>query len=339
MSFRNTSLLFSIFLLLISCKSIRYYNSSTNPAGLGILMQSPTTYYTNLQQQDSISFYLVNYNSETAIIPHWWSDLVVIGQSRFYPKEITLRPQPLDLRMKALSVEPNDTVLLIKVPIQYFLNAEKNWTYGTKKVNGPHLLSPKTYYPYIYFTAELSSQIVNQNESIKIRSEKTKINLRTYQEDKLKNKTTELGMSSDVKVFDLKSKQGNLLCKINNITDSPIPLFVDAGAAKFKLYGYSPNRTAIMHTEFILDNGKLPVAPVTINGKSNQTISVPLEQVLFSSPPASAMYYWTWNKKNPPISPLVYGKNEIGVEVEFWFGIVVEGKEYLSNTVKVLIKK
>lgn len=339
MSFRNTSLLFLIFLLLISCKGLRYYNSTSNPAGIGVIMQSPTTYYTNLQQQDSISFYLVNNNSETIVIPHWWSDLVVIGQSRFYPKEITLRAQPMDLRIKALSIEPKDTVLLIKVPIQYFLNADKNWTYKTKKVNGPHLMSAKKFYPYIYFTAELNSQLTNQNESIKIRSEKTKITLAPFKEQNLKNDKAELGISSDVPFFDTKTKSGNLICKINNLMDLSIPLFIDAGAVRFKLYGYSPNRTAIMHTEFVLNNGKLPVAPLTIDGKTNGVITIPLEQVLFSEPPKVPMYFWTWKKGTPPISPLVYGKKEIGVEVEFWFGIVVDGKEYLSNTVKIQIKK
>lgn len=327
-----------VFLLLTSCKSLRYYNSATNPAGISVIMKSPNTFYTNVEAQDSLSFYLVNNNSEMVIISHWWSDLFLIGQSRFYTKEITICPQPLDLRIKAVSLEPNDTVLLIKVPMKIFLGSDKNWIYKTKNVLGPHLVNQKKFYPYIYYTAELSTKLTNQDEVIKIRSEKIKINIVQFKESTLKIKNIELGISTDVKFFDTDEKKGNLLCKINNLSDYPIPLFIDAGSVKFKLYGYSPNRTAIMFTEFVLDNGKLPVAPVTINSKLSNTFIIPLEQVLFVAPPKSPMYYWSWNKKNPPVSPLVYGKNEVGTEVEFWFGIVVEGKEYFSNTIRLSIQ-
>lgn len=337
MTFRNTTLLFFIFLLLISCKGLQYYKSATNPAGISIILTSPVIFYTNIEQQDSVGFYLINHNSEAIIISHWWTDLFLIGQSRFYEKEISIRPQPMDLRIKALSIEPGNTALLIKVPIKNLLGSEKSWLYKTKNILGPHLISIKKYYPYIYFTAEFTAKIPNQEAIIKIRSEKIKIIIAEYKEQNIKNKKTELGISSDVKSFDIETKNGNLFCKINNLSDNPIQLLTDPGSIQFKLYGYGPNRTSVMFTQYVLDNGKLPVNPITINSKLNTTITIPLEQVLFVTSPEKPIYYWTWKNKNPPVSPLVYAKKDIAIEVEFWFGIVVDGQEFLSNTIKLSI--
>lgn len=337
MTFRNTALLFIIFLLLNSCKGLQYYKSGTNPAGVSVILQSPSTYYPNSSEKDSISFYLVNHNSQEIIIPHWWSDLHLIGQPRFYQKELSIRPQPLDLKMKATLIAAGDTVLLIKIASQTILGMEKNWLYKTKATLGPHLLSLKKYQPYIYLTAEFNTKIPNQADIIKIRSERIKVNIAQFKEENLKSKKTELGLSSDVSTYDVQNKKGNLFCKIINIGEYPIPLFNDPGSVRFKLYAYNPNRTAIMFTQYVLDNGKLPINPINIGIKENHTITIPLEQVLYSEAPLHAIYYWTWNKKSPPISPLVYGKKDLAMEVEFWFGVVVDGKEFLSNTITLSI--
>lgn len=344
MTFRNTALFFFTILLLSSCKGLQYYKSGTNPAGISVILTCPETYYTNINQQDSVGFYLVNHNSETLIIPNWNAGLFLIGQSRFYEKEIFRLLKPNDQYILTSIIPPSDTTLLLKVAIKDLLSSEKNWLYltpggqsKTKNVWGPHLITGKNYNPYIYFTTEFTTKIPNQETVIKIRSEKIKIKIATYKEQNLKDKKTELGLSSDVKSFDTKTKKGNLFCKINNLTDTPIQLLSDPGAIRFKLYGYSPNRTAIMFTQYVLDNGKLPVNPLTINGRLNSTITIPLEQVLFVSAPEKPIYYWSWNKKSPPVSPLLYGKKDIAVEVEFWFGIMVDGQEFLSNTIKLSI--
>jgi len=98
------------------------------------------------------------------------------------------------------------------------------------------------------------------------------------------------------------------------------------------------NRTTTMFTQMVLDNGKLKIAPIIIQPKGSQKITIPLQKLLFLNPPDNPDYFWVWNKKNPPVSPMIYGKDEVGVEVEFWFGVVVDGQEFLSNTVKISIQ-
>ncbi len=337
MTFRNIVLLFLTFLFLTGCKGLSYYNNATNPARLSVIFKSPTHFYTNINQQDSLAFYLVNHNSQTYIAPHWWTDLWLIGQSRFYPKEILIRPQPNDLRMKALIIEPNDTVLLIKIPVSQVLGKEKNWLYKSKNVYPPHLITSKKFYSYIYFTAEYTTKIPNQEEVIKIRSGKQKLTINQFKEAELKSKKTILGLSADISSYSLKEKKGTLICSIENISEYPIQLFNDPGSVRFKLYAYNPNRTTMMFTQMVLDNGKLPINPMVINSKATSTLTIPLEQVLFQTAPENPIYYWSWNKKAPPVSPLVYGKKDLAVEVEFWFGIVVDGKEYFSNIIKLPI--
>jgi hypothetical protein len=334
MTFRNIVLLFFTVLVLSSCKGLQYYKSGTNPAGLSVVLTCPSQFYTNAPGPDSLGFYLVNHNSKQVVVPHWWTDLYLVGQSRFYKKESWIRPQPLDLdlALAPLTIQPGDTVHLITVALKNLLQHEKNWLYKNQPVWGPHLLSAKKYHPYIYLTAAFKTQVPNQADFIQIRSQQHQLNLTTFKEIQAENKKTLLALSSDVKNYSPESGLGNLFCKITNMGAYPIPLFNDPGSVRFKLYAYNPNRTATLFTQYVLDNGQLPVSPVTIQSQQNFTLTIPLQQILFISPSVKSIYYWSWNKNTPPVSPLVYGKNSRVQEVEFWFGVVVDGKEYLSNT-------
>ncbi len=333
MTFRNIAFIFLSLILLSSCKGVQYFKSAINPAGISVILECPSTFYPKNSEKDSISFYLVNHNSQEIIVPHWWSDLQLIGQSRFYKKELTIRPQPLDLKMKATVISAGDSVLLIKLPFQTILGKDKNWTFKSKASLGPHILSLKKHHPYIYLTAEFSTRIPNQEEMIKIRSEKLKVNIKQWIEPSLTNKKTILSLTSTVQTFNQVNKEGALNCQIKNIGQYPIPLFNDPGSVRFKLYAYNPNRTATMYIQYILDNGRLPMDAININTGSEHTIQIALSHILFIDKPEDSIYYWTWNKKTPPTSPLVYGKNDLAKEVEFWFGIVVDGQEFLSNTI------
>lgn len=338
MTFRNIVLLFFVFLVISGCKGLQYYKSGTNPAGLSVVFNSPSQFYTNIQVQDSLKFYLVNHNSAEVIIPHWWTDLYLVGQSRFYKKESWIRPQPTDLASPPLVIQPGDTVHLITVALTTLLKNEKNWLYNNQPIWAPHMLGPKKYHPYVYLTAALKTQVPNQADIIQIRSNPRKINISSFKETRAENKKNILALSSDTKTYSPEQETGNLFCKITNTSEYPLPLFNDPGSVRFKLYAYNPNRTATLFTQYVLDNGKLPIAPVAIQPQQNFTITIPLNQVLFITSPVKPMYYWAWNKKTPPVSPLVYGKKDLVPEVEFWFGVVVDGKEYLSNTLHLNIQ-
>jgi hypothetical protein len=332
MTFRNTALIIFIFLLLNSCKGLQYYKSGTNPAGISVLMESPSAFFTNEDSKDSIKLYLVNGNSNDITISNWINDIQLIGRSRFYTKEITLPVAAyIDARIVS-NFKSGDTVFLGGISIKKIMGQEKNWTFKTEKVLGPHLVTLKKFYPYMYIMTELNIKVPNQAEIIKIRSEDKKIIITKSYTPSLQNKKTILSLTSDKKQFDLQKKEGNLVINITNTGTYPIPLFNDPGSVRFKIYAYNANRTAIMFTQFVLDNGKLPVSPVNIEVNGNYHLTIPLEQLLFSETPSKPVYYWSWNKKSPPVSPLVYGKKDLAMNVEFWFGVVVDGKEYLSNT-------
>jgi hypothetical protein len=337
MTFRNIASIFFIFLFLLGCKGVQYYQSGTNPAGVSVILTGPNQFYTNTETSDQVMVAVVNHNSQTIVLPAWWNDFTMIGQSRFYQQELTMKYSIPEGLKSQLKVEPGDTLLLFSVPIQDFLNQQKNWNNKTKSSLGPHLINIEKTYPYIFLTAELKTNVANQG-AILVRSNSIKINIGKWEEPKLVNKKTELSITSDVKTFNTREKKGNIVCKITNTGEYPIGLFTDAGAVRFRIFGYNPNRTAIMYTQYILDNGKLPVSPVSIAAKSSYTITIPLQQLLFIQPPEGAKLFWTWNKKVPPVSPLVYGKKDVAMSTEFWFGVVVDGQEYLSNTVQLNIE-
>jgi len=337
MTFRNTALIIFIFLLLNSCKGLQYYRAGTNAAGISILMEVPSEFYTNEMVQDSVKIYVVNHNSQSLNLDNWWSNLKIVGRSRFYKKEVSIQPQITNPDKGFWELKTNDTILLVSIPIIQLLGTGVQWTDGTKQSKGPHQITAKKYYSYVYLTAELNSKIPNQADIIKIRSADRRITITQTNTPSLKSKKTILSLTSDAKQFDLKSKSGNLLISITNTGSYPIPLFSDPGSVRFKLYAYNANRTAIMFTQFVLDNGKLPIYPVNVGVNGSYGLSIPLDLLLFTETPATPIYYWVWNKKSPPVSPLLYGKKDIAIDVEFWFGVVVDGKEYLSNTLKINI--
>lgn len=320
---------------MFSCKGLQYYENKTNPSGLSILFKSPPIYYYNINANDSLEFFIVNHNSAEVILPHWWSDLWLVGKSRFYNTEFFIRPQPMDLRIQATTVQPNDTVSLIKIPLLQILTMEKNWICHNKPHSGPHYINKKTFQPYIKLMAEYRTMVPNQQEVIKIRSGENTLKISSFSEEMATSKLIGLGLSADYLKYDVNNPTGNLICKINNGGTSNILLFNDAGSVRFKFYAYNPNRTSIMSTEMVLDNGKLPISQLTIQPGQNQQFSIPMEQLFFMVPPAKPIFYWTWKHKKPPISPMIYNKRDLALETECWFGIVSEGKEYLSNTIKI----
>lgn len=333
MTFRNTALLFFIFLLLNSCKGLQYYKSGTNPAGVSVLMECPSVFFTNTVSKDSVKLFLINHNSKDITLGNWINDIVLIGKSRFYQKEITLSVSSFIKANTVSNFKSNDTTYLGAVSIKEVFGSEKNWMFQSKKVWGPHLISAKKFYPYIYLNAELNVKVPNQADIIKVRSSEKKITITQSTIPSLKSKKTILSLTSDTRIFDLKTKTGSLNINITNTGSYPIPLFNDPGSVRFKIYAYNSNRTAIMFTQFVLDNGKLPIAPVNVEVNGNYSLNVPLEQLLFAETLAKPVYFWTWNKKSPPVSPLIYGKKDVAMNVELWFGVVVDGKEYLSNTI------
>lgn len=336
MTFRNTCLIIFSFLLLSGCKGVQYYRSGTNPAGISILLQGPSIYYYDEFSGDIINIAIVNHNSEPITIVNWWKDLTIIGQSRFYKKELITKFPQNDPTVDEITIDPNDTLDITFLPTNFLLANKDAWSYKGKPCKSPHLVTSKKTHPYIYLSVEMWAKVVNQ-ENIKVRSNSLKINIQKKNTTKITNKKSELSLTCDTKVYNTETKNGNLFCKVTNLSQYPIPLLSDPGSVRFAVYAYNPNRTSVMHTEYILDNGKLPVNPITIPVNSNHTITIPLHQLLFNERPADATLFWTWNKKQPPISPLVYGKTDMAMNTEFWFGIVIDGQEFLSNTIMVNI--
>jgi len=333
MTFRNIRFIILSFLLLSSCKGIQYYNSGTNPAGISVIIQSPTTYFSDKANEGNVKLYIINHNSKEVQLANWWQNILLISTSRFNNKELTTLIPTANQRLETITLVPNDTILVYSFPLSSILDKGVLWNYynTTKTVPPPHKISKKKFQPYFYLSFEANVPLINQN-NIKVRSNKIRINVKKFTEPKLVNKKSVLSLTADTKTYNTETKTGNLFCTITNTGQYPIPLFADPGSVRFKVYAYNPNRTSIMHTEYVLDNGKLPVNPVSIVVNGNHTITIPLQQLLFNERPEKATLFWTWNKKNPPISPLVYGKKDIAMSTEFWFGIVIDGQEFLSNT-------
>src|SRR5687768_17564677 len=127
MTFRKTASLFFIFLVLLGCKGVQYYQSGTNPAGVSVILKGPDQFYTNTETIDKIVVGVVNHNSQAISLPAWWNDFTMIGQSRFYQKELTMKYNIPENLKAPLKIEAGDTLLLFSVPVQDFLNDQKGW--------------------------------------------------------------------------------------------------------------------------------------------------------------------------------------------------------------------
>lgn len=312
---------FLVIFLFCSCRTQKYYLSDQNPSSISIEL---------LSKNDSLSLVVGNNGQSPIKAIDFIKDLKLILTPRFYKQEYILEGFSIDLNTIPSTIQPKHKYTIKTIAINQLFDS--NTLYKSKnKVQKIKLKSQ----PYVYVRGSIQS-MVNTN-SIEIRSKPVKLITPNVTKQKPSKSKYDLVISSTEKEVNSKNIQGKITCLVKNNSTYPIYLFQDIGSVRFKFYAYNPNRTAIMNSEFKLVDNKLPISSLTISPNDEKVVyTINYSELFFKE--NSDILYWSWSKKNPPISPLVYNDKKLVPNIELWFGIVVDGKEYLSNTVNFLVK-
>jgi|GEM_PF-3667072 len=321
-------------LLLASCRERRYYASVSNPYSLGLKISAERhEFYNNIKNEGTVAFYLVNYSGEAFNVPKDPGQAFrIAGYPRFSNTARYYRAGNPDWKSAGTSIPPGDSVLILVVTAGKLLGAGSAWFRepGFKKpALSPLYSSAKQNFPYGRIQLQMKAG------ERWIISPEVKIVTGKYVENTAVSRKAELtiSVSGQEKYHADGQNNGMLECKVKNTGEYNIELFSNPGSTRFNLYGYSPNRTSVMKLEFRLSGSRLPFPPKTIKpGESVSVFQAALDDLLYIAT-TDQPWYWTWNKKFPPVSPLVYKNGKPSSEVEFWFGIIVDGKEILSNPV------
>lgn len=330
-------------ILLASCSSRKYFSSVSNPYSIGvsILVKNPA-YYLNLKQEDNFAEVYISNHSKTELkIPGNFSQVLrITAFSRFSHHQHYANPDisyyPENNKKTLL---PGDSVVALRIPLDLLMQEPNGigWYKDevfTKKAISPAFATYKKNQPYCRLRAEFKAG------DRWIISKELRINVGhfSYPEKKYKNLTLRIFLHEENFPERLTTHTGILECQVENHTGNNIPLFNDPGSVRFMLYGYSENRTSVMQLSFKVNGNELIQKPLTVHDGSTVTVfSAPVKQILYNNPDGLD-WFWSWNKKNPPVSPAVYNNGKWVNEVELWFGIIANGKEYQSNSLTIPIR-
>ncbi len=190
----------------------------------------------------------------------------------------------------------------------------------------PLLSNTKQYQPYIKIMVEVKVQdkFIYSKENI-FSIHQTIIPKETYPKAILSISTDETEIQPGKK-----NKENILHCRVKNTGNYDQYYFENSGSVRFNLYGYSKNRTAVMvlrfKEEYFQKDRKIILKP----GEEKEIFAENLYSLFYKETSPELPYYWEWNKKKEPLSPLYFSNGKLAYETEVWFGVVIDGREYLS---------
>lgn len=245
---------------------------------------------------------------------------------RFYKNKLyNLRAHTL--HSAPFTLQPGDVKALGWIKEQELLQAT-SWknNKGKSPARTPMMATAKQFQPYIRLIADVKVQ------NRLIRSSEKFLSINPKKPTAEEYKKVVLAISADENKIEVgkKNKENMLRCIIKNTSNYEQHYFENSGSVRFNLYGYSKNRTAVMvlrfKEEYFLRNRMITLKP----GEEKEVFAENLYALFYKEANASIPYYWEWKKKKEPISPLYFSNGKPVYETEVWFGILVDGKEYLS---------
>lgn len=336
---KNQFYLLSSLLIIFACNSTKYYASVKNPFSIGLkaFCEEPVFFTNESSTEKKVHFYLYNYSNSEFVLPQNMDEVFQItGFSRFNQQPFYCSfQQKWNPVLTNHKLPSNDSILILETNLYDLLQiqSETIWYRNqekTKKVKSPAYVTKTNTQPYCRIRGEYKAGdrwIISNELTIRI-GEKIE-NRQNY-----KNLGLIIAQVADKKATNILPK---IICSVYNTTGNDIPLFNDPGSVRFILYGYSKNRTSVMKLQFKQSGNSLNIQPITVKNSENKIIFEANVEDLLLMKNNNTDWYWSWNKKNPPISPAILNNGKKVKEVELWFGIIVNGKEYQSNTIKVSI--
>lgn len=341
---KHHRLLGILTLLLFSCHSgKRIYQSTSNPYGIGFRLEAEShAFYTNRPQtENTFRLYLVNRSGNEYTIPaNLGEKLQFNGYRRFYQRPYYSATDPFMLPGTAgTKVADGDSVLVLSGDLHALLSRQDAWY--RDPVHSRNSLSP------VYINRKKTDDYARirvawtAEEDLTILSNTLRIQAGPFTENIRTTSTAALifTLIDQPPVFYTDSiNPGILDCTVENKSKDDIQLFMDAGAVRFAIYAYSGNRTSVMKLAFKISGQHIVMNKVVIHpGERKSIFQAQLRDILYTDG-SGYPWYWTWNKKKQPTSPLKFDNGLWVNDVELWFGIVAEGREILSDPIRLEVK-
>lgn len=323
-----------IIILFSSCTAKRNtYFSYRNPWNVGLhvrFAKGPIS----IKRTDSLHVVLHNNGTNALQAEPFGQDGFVrfVAYPRFYrAKKAFLFPVFNELIKSSLA--PGDSIIICSIPI-HRLFASDGWK--NKKNIALRKAIPyagRTQHPYITIGAE----IIYKGKIISSKPHQLPVGEAVYPTKQYKKADLVLMVDAD----EWKKKSPNvpipITCKVKNKTRYDMVFFEHAGSVRFNLYGYGKNRTSNLVLRFkdsyFVQSRKVVIAP----GEEKTVFADDLSKLFFKEATSDQLWYWEWNKKKEAVSPLYLADGNHVYETEIWFGVVIDGKEYLSEIKRIRV--
>jgi hypothetical protein len=319
-----------------SGKKILYSNK--NPWGLEVWLQAPNYSIDPDKATDTLWILVRNHYTQPITFQSIEGQLF---QLRAYPRFYKNKSYVIQAHANQttpFTLQSGDIIALGWITEQELLIAS-NWknNKGVSPSLSPLLANTKQFQPYFYMMVEVKVQdkfIRSKENHFSIHQ--TTIPTETYPK-------AILSISADEpEIQPGKTKKENILrCRVKNTGNYDQSYFENTGSVRFNLYGYSKNRTAVMvlrfKEEYFQRDRKIILKP----GEEKEIFAENLYSLFYKEASPTLPYYWEWNKKKEPLSPLYFSNGKPAYETEVWFGVVIDGREYLSPsyTIQVIQEK
>lgn len=312
--------------------------SLKNPWGLEVMIHAADGTIRPDNATDTLWVLVRNHYTQPVTLQPAGSDVFQMkAYPRFYKNNLfTLQAHAL--HSAPFMLQPGDVKALGWITEQELMLAA-SWknSKGQSPARSPMMATTKQFQPYIRMMADVKVQ----DRLIRSAEKFFSINPTKPAAEEYKKVVLTISADEDEIQAGKKNKENMLRCRIKNTGNYDQHYFENTGSVRFNLYGYSKNRTSVMvlrfKEEYFLRNRKITLKP----GEEKEVFAENLYTLFYKEASASIPYYWEWNKKKEPLSPLYFSNGKPAYETEVWFGAVVDGKEYLSPsfTLRVMQEK
>lgn len=320
-------------LIFTDCASKRKaYFSFRNPWNIGLNIRFKSG-HVSPNSRDSIHVVLYNKSSQKIQLGMFSQNAYLrlsLFPRFFRDKKAYLLPIS---GLSDITVPANDSLLITSLPVSRFFSADGWKTKKDIAIKKAIPVAGKGFYPYMTVGAEI---MVN-GKIIYASPRQLPVGEPSYPTKKYKKADLTIIVAADEWKEHYSDLPIPIQCRVKNKTQYDMVFFENAGTVRFNLYGYGKNRTANLVLRFkdayFTTHQKIILKP----GEERNIFSEDLSKLFFKQASPDQPWYWEWDKKKEPVSPLYMADGKHVYETELWFGVVIDGKEYLSEIKQVRV--
>lgn len=308
--------------------------SIKNPWGLEVWVHAPNYSIDPNKSTDTLWILARNHYTQPITLQSIDGKLFQFyAYPRFY-KNVSYTIHAHSLISPPFTLPPGDIKALGWITVQELL-ITSNWKNkkGYSPSRTPLLANAKQFQPYLQMMVDVKIQ------DKFIRSKETQFSIHQNTIPTTTYQKAILSISADEPqiLIGKKNKENILRCRVKNIGNYDQYYFENGGSVRFNLYGYSKNRTAVMVLRFKEDFFQRDRKIILKPGEEKEIFAENLYTLFYNEANPSLPYYWDWNKKKEPLSPLYFNNGKPAYETEVWFGVVIDGREYLSPSFTIRV--